>query len=138
MPIVENTPIASGGPGSNLVPIIPPFIIKDTTEQVNSFNNEYAKYTKIYSNENPENQNIKNMVEPTIINEIKETEQILNREYSLLFVWFIIAILILVLTVVSIISNELTGYILYPSLAFLILIIFYIIKNIYIYFNELI
>jgi len=138
MPIVENTPIASGGPGSNLVPIIPPFVIKDTTDQVNSFNDDYAKYTKIYSNKNPDNQEIKNTVEPSILNEIKETETILNREYSLLFVWFIIAIIILVLTVVSILSNELTSYILYPSLGFLILIIFYIIKNIYIYFNELI
>lgn len=137
MPIVENTPIASGGPGSKLVAIIPPFIINDTTNQVNSFNNEYSKYTKIYSNKNPENKEIKSTIKPSIINQKNETENILNREYYLLFVWFIIAIIILVLTVVAIISNELTSYILYPSLGFLILIIFYIIKNIYIYFNEL-
>lgn len=137
MPIVENTPIATGGPGSKLVPIIPPFIIKDTTNQVNAFNNEYSKYTQIYYKKNPENKEIKTTIEPSIINQINETESILNREYSLLFVWFIIAIIILVLTVVAIISNELTSYILYPSLGFLILIIFYIIKNIYIYFNEL-
>lgn len=137
MPIVENTPIATGGPGSRLVPIIPPFIINDTTKQVNAFNNEYSKYTKIYYNKNPQNKEIKTTIEPSVINQINETEAILNREYSLLFVWFIIAIIILVLTIVAIISNELTSYILYPSLGFLILIIFYIIKNIYIYFNEL-
>lgn len=137
MPIVENTPIATGGPGSRLVPIIPPFIINDTTNQVNSFNNEYSKYTKIYYNKNPQNKEIKTTIEPSIITRMNESETILNREYSLLFVWFIIAIIILVLTVVAILSNELTSYILYPSLGFLILIIFYIIKNIYIYFNEL-
>jgi hypothetical protein len=137
MPIVENTPIASGGPGSALVPIIPPFIIKDTTDQVNSFNNEYSKYTKIHYNKNPMNEELRNTIEPSIVNQIKETENILNREYKLLFVWFIIAIIILVLTIVAILSNELTSYILYPTLGFLILIIFYIIKNIYIYFNEL-
>lgn len=137
MPIVENTPIATGGPGSKLVPIIPPFIINDTTNQVNSFNNEYSKYTKLYYNKNPQNKEIKTTIEPSLINQMNESETILNREYSLLFVWFIIAIIILVLTVVAILSNELTSYILYPSLGFLILIIFYIIKNIYIYFNEL-
>lgn len=137
MPIVENTPIATGGPGSKLVPIIPPFIINDTTKQVNAFNTEYSKYTNIYYNKNPQNKEIKSTIEPSAINQLNETESILNREYKLLFVWFIIAIIILVLTVVAILSNELTNYILYPSLGFLILIIFYIIKNIYIYFNEL-
>lgn len=137
MPPVENTPVATGGPGNRLVPIIPPFIINDTTNQVNSFNNEYSKYTKIYYNKNPQNKEIKTTIEPSLINQMNESETILNREYSLLFVWFIIAIIILVLTVVAILSNELTSYILYPSLGFLILIIFYIIKNIYIYFNEL-
>lgn len=137
MPVVENTPVATGGPGSKLVAIIPPFIINDTTNQVNSFNNEYSKYTKLYYNKNPQNKEIKTTIEPSLINQMNESETILNREYSLLFVWFIIAIIILVLTVVAILSNELTSYILYPSLGFLILIIFYIIKNIYIYFNEL-
>jgi hypothetical protein len=138
MPVVTNTPIASGGEGSTLVPIIPPFIINDTSEQVNSFNNEYSKYTKLFYKTNPENDEIPSTIDPTMITQINETEDILNREYSLLFVWFIIAIIILVLTVVAIISNELNSYILYPSLGFLILIIFYIIKNIYIYFNDLI
>lgn len=138
MPVVTNTPIASGGPGSHLVPIIPPFFINDTNDQVSAFNLEYAKYAKLYSNKNPYNKEIQTVVDPTLVTEVNETRNILNREYSLLFVWFIIAIIILVLTVVAIMSNELTSYILYPSLGFLILIIFYIIKNIYIYFNDLI
>jgi len=91
----------------------------------------------LYSNSNPENKEIHSTIDPTVITQVNETEDILNREYSLLFIWFIIAIIILVLTVVSILSNELTSYILYPALGFLILIIFYIIKNIYIYFNDL-
>jgi hypothetical protein len=69
------------------------------------------------------NEELRNTIEPSIVNQIKETENILNREYKLLFVWFIIAIIILVLTIVAILSNELTSYILYPTLGFLILIL---------------
>jgi hypothetical protein len=129
--------LAAGGEASTLSPLIDDFIIKDTNGQVNAFNNEYNKYTNLYYNSNPQNKDIHSTINPTVITQVNETEDILNREYSLLFVWFIIAIIILVLTVVSILSNELTNYILYPALGFLILIIFYIIKNIYIYFNDL-
>jgi len=129
--------VASGGESSTLAPLVDKFVIKDTNHQVNAFNNEYSKYTKLYSNSNPENKDIQTTINPTVITQVNETEEILNREYSLLFVWFIIAIIILALTIVAIISNELNSYVLYPSLGFLILIIFYIIKNIYIYFNDL-
>jgi pilus assembly protein TadC len=94
-------------------------------QQINVFNNEYDIYENSKINDN----------NPTLQAEILETTHILNREYTFLFIWFIIAIIVFLLTVVSILSNELNGYILYLSLGFLIFIIFYIIKNIYIYFN---
>ena len=98
--------------------------ISSNAEQIYGFNSEYDKYTKLNSNDTTEN-------------EIIETNNILNREYSLLFIWFIIAIIFLVITTVGILSNELNSYVLYPALGFLIFIIFYIFKNIYIYFNGL-
>jgi hypothetical protein len=74
----------------------------------------------------------------TLQNQVVESNNILNREYTLLFVWFILAIIFLIITTVGIISNELNSFILYPTLGFFIFIVFYIFKNIYIYFNELI
>ena len=94
-------------------------------EKINSFNEEYDKYTKLNTNND------------SIENQVVETTNILNREYILLFIWFIIAIIFLVVTTVGILSNELNSYVLYPTLGFLIFIIFYIFKNIYIYFNGL-
>jgi hypothetical protein len=98
--------------------------ISSSRPQINAFNNEYAKYQKINKEPNV-----------SLEAEIVETSNILNREYTLLVIWFIIAIIIFLLTIVAIMSNELKSYILYPALGFLIFIIFYIIKNIYIYFN---
>lgn len=98
--------------------------ISSNAGQIYLFNSEYDKYTKINSTD-------------TIEHQVIETNNILNREYSLLFVWFIIAIIFLVITTVGIFSNEMNGYILYPALGFFIFIMFYIFKNIYIYFNDL-
>ena len=100
--------------------------ISSSSVAIRAFNTEYEKYTKINTAPNASLQNQK-----------IETTNVLNREYTLLVIWFIIAIIFFILTIVAIMSNEMTSYILYPSLGFLILIIFYIIKNIYIYFNEL-
>jgi hypothetical protein len=74
----------------------------------------------------------------TLQNQVVESNNILNREYTLLFVWFILAIIFLIITAVGIFSNELNSFILYPTLGFFIFIVFYIFKNIYIYFNGLI
>jgi hypothetical protein len=73
----------------------------------------------------------------TIENQVIESNNILNREYTLLFIWVILTIIFLILTTVSILSNELNSFVLYPTLGFFIFIMFYIFKNIYIYFNEL-
>ena len=73
----------------------------------------------------------------TIQNQVVESNNILNREYTLLFVWFILAIIFLIITTYGIFSNELNSFILYPTLGFFIFIVFYIFKNIYIYFNGL-
>lgn len=100
--------------------------IPSYSRKINEFNNEYTKYKK-YTYQD---------TYPTLESEIIETNNILNREYTLLFVWFIIAIIVFILTIVALLSNELNNYVLYPSLGFLIFIMFYIIKNIYIYFNE--
>jgi hypothetical protein len=91
------------------------------------FNKEYDIYTKINSRKDI----------PYLDAELIESSNILNREYTFLFIWTIITIIIFIFTIVSIISNELNGYVLYLSLGFLIFITFYIFKNIYIYFNEL-
>lgn len=99
--------------------------MSEIQQQINVFNNEYNTYQNSRVNDN----------NPTLQTEIIETTNILNREYTFLFIWFIIAIIVFLLTIVSILSNQLNGYILYLSLGFLIFIIFYIIKNIYIYFN---
>ena len=91
--------------------------------RINGFNDEYDKlYPDVVTSET----------------QVIETKNILNREYSLLFVWFIIAIIAVIFTTFTIFSNELNSYILYPALGFLIFIIFYIFKNIYIYFNDVI
>lgn len=74
----------------------------------------------------------------TVQNQVVESNNILNREYTLLFVWFILAIIFLIITAYGIFSNELNSFILYPTLGFFIFIVFYIFKNIYIYFNGLI
>ena len=95
------------------------------SDKIHVFNEEYDKYTKLNTNND------------SIENQVIETTNILNREYILLFIWFIIAIIFLVVTTVGILSNELNSYVLYPTLGFLIFIIFYIFKNIYIYFNGL-
>jgi hypothetical protein len=97
----------------------------DNSDQIKSFNSEYDNYKII---------NRLNTVSSDT--QIVETTNILNREYTFLFIWFIIALIVLVFTVYTILSNELNNYILYPTLGFLIFIIFYIFKNIYIYFNE--
>jgi hypothetical protein len=110
--------------------------ISSNQMQINSFNDEYHKYEILNYEKNPNNLEFQTEISPTINNEIIETTNILNREYTLLFIWFIIAIIFFVLLIVGILSTELNNYVLYPSLAFLIFIIFYIIKNIYIYFNE--
>lgn len=94
-------------------------------ENIKTFNSEYDKYKQF---------NHLNTVSSDA--QIIETTNILNREYTFLFIWFIIAIIVIVFTVFTILSNELNDYILYPTLGFLIFIIFYIFKNIYIYFNE--
>jgi hypothetical protein len=100
--------------------------ISSVQNEINSFNNEYSNYTKINTAPNP-----------SLESEVIETTNILNREYTLLVVWFIIALIVFILTIVSVMSSELNSYVLYPALGFLIFIIFYIIKNIYIYFNDL-
>jgi hypothetical protein len=97
----------------------------DEAELIIAFNSEYDTYKKI---------NRLNTV--TSDTQIIETTNILNREYTFLFIWFIIALIVLIFTFYTILSNELNNYILYPTLGFLIFIIFYIFKNIYIYFNE--
>ena len=104
----------------------------DIDKKITSFNDEYNKYTKI-------NQNIidLNKSKISIETELIEKKNILEREYTLLIIWFIIAFIFFIFTIVGILSNEMNSYVLYPSLAFLIFIVFYIIKNIYIYFNEL-
>ena len=86
------------------------------------FNDEYDRYISKTNN--------------TIENQVVESNNILNREYTLLFVWFIITIIILIVTTVGILSNEMNSFVLYPTLGFFIFIMFYIFKNIYIYFNE--
>jgi hypothetical protein len=93
---------------------------------INAFNAEYNKYKTINT---PPNASLENQV--------IETTNILNREYTLLVIWFIIAIIFFILTIVALMSNEMSSYILYPALGFLIFITFYIIKNIYIYLNGL-
>jgi len=100
--------------------------INSSSESIKAFNNEYEKYKKINTAPNS-----------SLQNQVIETTNILNREYTLLVIWFIIAVIFFILTIVAIMSNEMTGYILYPALGFLIFITFYIIKNIYIYLNDL-
>ncbi len=97
-----------------------PTNLNDNSTKLYMFNSDYEKY-----------------MSNTIENQVIESNNILNREYTFLFIWFIIAIIFLIITTVSILSNELNSFILYPTLGFLIFIIFYIFKNIYIYFNGL-
>lgn len=98
--------------------------ISSSSGAIRAFNNEYEKYKKINTAPNS-----------SLQSEVIETTNILNREYTLLVIWFIIAVIFFILTIVAIMSNEMTSYILYPALGFLIFITFYIIKNIYIYLN---
>ena len=108
-------------------PLPPPIQFLDISSSsgaITAFNNEYEKYKQI--NTQPS---------ASLQNEVIETTNILNREYTLLVIWFIIAVIFFILAIVAMMSNEMTSYILYPSLGFLIFITFYIIKNIYIYLN---
>jgi len=106
-------------------------------KQINAFNNEYSKYEKLNYNKDPKNKDFANVTEPSIENEVIETNNILEREYTFLLIWIIIAMIFFIFTIVGILSTELNSYTLYLSLGFLIFIMFYIIKNIYIYFNDL-
>jgi hypothetical protein len=111
--------------------ILYPFKHINTTgvsEKVASFNKEYSKYKFL---------NRRDYINPSIDTKVKETSNLLIREYYLLFIWFIIAIIFIILTIFSILSTELNSYTLYPALGFLIIIIFYIFKNIFVYLNEL-
>ncbi len=108
---------------------------QSSESQINAFNDEYSNYEKLNYSKN--NKEFKNVTEPTIENEVIETRNILEREYTFLLIWIIIAIIFFTFTIVGILSTELNSYVLYLSLGFLIFIMFYIIKNIYIYFNEL-
>ena len=110
---------------------------KTSDRQINAFNNEYSNYEKLNYSNNPKHTEFKNVTEPSIENEVIETRNILEREYTFLLIWIIIAIIFFTFTIVGILSNELNSYVLYLSLGFLIFIMFYIIKNIYIYFNDL-
>lgn len=87
------------------------------------FEDDYAKYTSRSNH--------------PIDTKVVESNNILNREYTLLFIWFIIAIIFIIITTFGILTNELNNFILYPTLGFFIFIMFYIFKNIYIYFNGL-
>lgn len=107
------------------------------TNEINAFNHEYDNYKKLNYSKNPNNKEFKNVTEPSIDNQIIETRNILEREYTFLLIWIIITISFFIFTIVSILSTELNSYVLYLSLGFLIFIMFYIIKNIFIYFNEL-
>jgi hypothetical protein len=100
--------------------------ISSSSVAIKAFNAEYENYKKINTAPNS-----------SLQNQVIETTNILNREYTLLVIWFIIAIIFFILTIVAIMSNEMSSYILYPALGFLIFITFYIIKNIYIYLNGL-
>ena len=110
---------------------------QQSNNQINAFNDEYSNYEKINKSNNPTNKEFKNVTEPSIKNEVIETRNILEREYTFLLIWIIIAIIFFIFTIVGILSTELNSYVLYLSLGFLIFIMFYIIKNIYIYFNDL-
>jgi hypothetical protein len=108
-------------PSTSLISNIGP--LEEPISKLYVFNEDYEKYISKTNN--------------TIQNQVIESNNILNREYTLLFIWFIIAIIILIITTVAILSNELNSFVLYPALGFFIFIVFYIFKNIYIYFNEL-
>lgn len=98
------------------------------SKQVASFNHEYRKHKFL---------NKRHFANTSINTKVKETSNLLKREQYLLFIWFIIAIIFIILTVFSILSTELNSYTLYPALGFLIIITFYIFKNIFVYLNEL-
>ena len=112
-----------------------PYENQPSEDQINAFNDEYSKYEKLNYSKN--NKEFKTVTEPSIKNEVIETRNILEREYTFLLIWIIIAIIFFIFTIVGILSTELNSYVLYLSLGFLIFIMFYIIKNIYIYFNDL-
>ena len=106
-----------------------PSISNETSSKsrdMNIYNYQYDKYDKHV-----------NLNSDSLQNQVIETNNILNREYSLLVVWVIITIMIIIITTIGIVSNEMNSYILYIALGFLIFITFYIFKNIYIYFNGL-
>jgi len=110
---------------------MPPNLFTDTTLVSNI---EPSLGTKLYMF----NEDYEKYRNNTIQNQVVESNNILNREYTLLFIWFILAIIFLIVTTVGILSNELNSFILYPTLGFFIFIVFYIFKNIYIYFNGLV
>lgn len=96
---------------------------KTVNPKLYMFDSEYEKYMSRSNN-------------PTDT-QVFESNNILNREYTLLFIWFILTIIFLIITTFGILSNELNSFVLYPTLGFFIFIMFYIFKNIYIYFNEI-
>jgi hypothetical protein len=98
--------------------------ITTNLENITRFNNNFSKYTQHEINDVSNNSSI------------IETENILNREYILLIIWFIITIIIVTITIIGLLSTEINNYILYPALGFLIYILFYIFKNIYKYFKR--
>ena len=104
--------------------MLPNLVTEPAGTKLYMFNEDYDKYISKTNN--------------TIQNQVVESNNILNREYTLLFIWFIIAIIFLIITTVGILSNELNSFILYPTLGFFIFVVFYIFKNIYIYFNGLV
>ena len=58
--------------------------ISSSSVAIRAFNTEYEKYTKINTAPNA-----------SLQNQIIETTNVLNREYTLLVIWFIIAIIFL-------------------------------------------
>jgi len=98
--------------------------LNENEDIINRFNRQFSLYTQPEINDSPYNSSI------------IETENILNREYILLIIWFIITIIIVTITIIGLLSTEVNNYILYPALGFLIYILFYIFKNIYKYFKR--
>jgi hypothetical protein len=100
--------------------------LNNNSELIDRFNTKFSLYTQLDTEINDSSYN----------EYIIETENILNREYILLIIWFIITIIIVTFTIIGLLSTEINNYILYPALGFLIYIIFYIFKNIYKYFKK--
>ena len=101
-----------------------PFTTFNDTTNISEFNEKYNNYKTLETPHDYVNENI------------IETRNILNRQYILLIIWFIITVIIVTITIIGLLSTELNNYILYPTLGFLIYILFYIFKNIYNYFKK--